>query len=94
MSDAEYLLNIFRTLNPEQFRALAFAAHHHVSIHAVGFYSPDSPAFDYTAITLLEERGLITRDQDKPGYYQLTHLGKRLMGLPTGKQLPGFEDAP
>jgi hypothetical protein len=48
--------------------------------------------YDDSTITLLEERDLIKRDSDKPGYYQLTHLGKLLMGVPTGKQLPGFED--
>lgn len=91
MSDAEKLLDIFRTLNVEQFRALSFARDLPSGIHSSNFYTAESPAIQYTAIMLLQERGLITPNTDKPGYYRLTHLGRRLMGLPQGNKLPGFD---
>lgn len=91
--DTDKLLDIFRTLNVEQFRALSFARDlPNSGIHSGNFYTTESPAIQHTAIMLLQERGLITPNTDKPGYFRLTHLGKRLMGLPQGNKLPGFED--
>lgn len=75
---AESLLDTFRHLEPQEFKALWNAKH----LPKSGIHCAErAPGHtDNLVIRRLLEQGLIQANPDRPQYFILTHLGKLLMG--------------